>query len=79
MIERLLEIREALFDIATTLYGDLFVSEDRFWGSITDRQLQENTFQLMDLGYDFPEPSNEQREVAAKIAKDLGLGLDFED
>ena len=77
MIERLLEIREALFDIATTLYGDLFVSEDRFWGSVTDRQLQENTFQLMDLGYDFPEPSNEQREVAAKIAKDLGL--DFED
>jgi len=79
MIERLLEIREALFDIATTLYGDLFVSEDRFWGSVTDRQLQENTFQLMDLGYDFPEPSNEEREVAAKIAKDLGLGLDFED
>ena len=33
----------------------------------------------MDLGYDFPEPSVEQREVAAKIAKDLGLGLDFED
>ena len=79
MIERLLEIREALFDIATTLYGDLFVSEDRFWGSVTDRQLQENTFQLMDLGYDFPEPSDEQKEVAAKIAKDLGLGLDFED
>jgi hypothetical protein len=79
MIERLLETREALFGIASTLYGDFFVSEDRFWGSVTDRQLQENTFQLMDLGYDFPELSNEQREVAAKIAKDLGLDLDFED
>jgi hypothetical protein len=79
MIERLLETREALFGIASTLYGDLFVLEDKFWGSVTDRQLQENTFQLMDLGYDFPEPSNEQREVAAKIAKDLDLGLDFED
>ena len=77
MIERLLETREALFGIASTLYGDFFVSEDRFWGSVTDRQLQENTFQLMDLGFDFPELSNEQREVAAKIAKDLGL--DFED
>ena len=79
MIERLLETRAALFGIASTLYGDFFVSEDRFWGSLTDRQLQENTFQLMDLGYDFPELSNEQREVAAKIAKDLGLDLDFED
>ena len=79
MIERLLETREALFGIASTLYGDFFVSEDRFWGSVTDRQLQENTSQLMDLGYDFPELSNEQREVAAKIAKDLGLDLDFED
>jgi hypothetical protein len=79
MIERLLETREALFGIASTLYGDFFVSEDRFWGSVTDRQLQENTFQLTDLGYDFPELSNEQREVAAKIAKDLGLDLDFED
>ena len=79
MIERLLETREALFGIASTLYGDFFVSEDRFWGSVTDRQLQENTFQLMDLGFDFPELSNEQREVAAKIAKDLGLDLDFED
>jgi len=77
MIERLLETRGALFGIASTLYGDLFVSEDKFWGSVTDRQLQENTFQLMDLGYDFPEPSDEEREVAAKIAKDLGL--DFED
>jgi hypothetical protein len=79
MIERLLETRAALFDIAATLYGDLFVLEDKFWGSITDRQLAENTFQLTNLGYDFPQPSNEEKEQAARIAKDLDLGLDFED
>ena len=79
MIERLLETRAALFDIAATLYGDLFVLEDKFWGSITDRQLAENTFQLTNLGYDFPQPSDEEKGQAARIAKDLDLGLDFED
>ena len=31
MIERLLEIREMLFDAAATLYGDAFIMEDSFW------------------------------------------------
>ena len=77
MIDRLLEIRELLFEAATALYGDLFITEDAFWGSVTDRQLQENTIQLETLGHQFDELSEEQVEAAKELAKKLGLDLDL--
>ena len=77
MIERLLEIREMLFETAEALYGEMFLMEDKFWGSVTDRQLQENTFQLEDLGHQFEQPSKEQVEAAKELAKKLGLDLDL--
>lgn len=73
MIERLLEIREMLFDAAATLYGDAFIMEDTFWGSVTDKQLIENTLQLENLGYKFEEPSESEQEAAEELAKKLGL------
>lgn len=73
MIERLLEIREMLFDAAATLYGDAFIMEDNFWGSVTDKQLIENTLQLENLGYKFEEPSESEQEAAEELAKKLGL------
>jgi len=73
MIERLLEIREMLFDAAATLYGDAFIMEDSFWGSVTDKQLIENTLQLENLGYRFEEPSESEQEAAEELAKKLGL------
>jgi hypothetical protein len=77
MIERLLEIREMLFETAEALYGEMFLMEDKFWGSVTDRQLQENTFQLETLGHQFEQPSEEQIEAAKELAKKLGLDLDL--
>ena len=77
MIDRLLEIRELLFEAAAALYGDLFITEDAFWGSVTDRQLQENTIQLETLGHQFEELSEEQVEAAKELAKKLGLDLDL--
>jgi len=77
MIDRLLEIRELLFEAAVTLYGDLFITEDAFWGSVTDRQLQDNTIQLETLGHQFEQPSEEQVEAAKELAKKLGLDLDL--
>ena len=77
MIERLLEIREMLFETAEALYGEMFLMEDKFWGSVTDRQLQANTFQLEDLGHQFEQPSEEQVEAAKELAKKLGLDLDL--
>ena len=77
MIDRLLETRELLFEAAVTLYGDLFITEDAFWGSVTDRQLQDNTIQLETLGHQFEQPSEEQVEAAKELAKKLGLDLDL--
>jgi hypothetical protein len=79
MIEELLEKREDLFEIAALLYGDRFISNQAFWGSPTERDLQKIYEQLYGLGYEFPEPSPEQIEEAKKIAKDLDLGLEFDD
>jgi len=77
MIERLLEIREMLFETAEALYGEMFLMEDKFWGSVTDRQLQDNTIQLETLGHQFEEPSEEQLEAAKELAKKLGFDLDL--
>jgi hypothetical protein len=75
MIEELLEKREDLFEIAALLYGDSFVSCQDFWGSPTERHLNEVYEQLYNLGYEFPKPSEEQIDAAMILAKKLGLGL----
>jgi glutathione synthase/RimK-type ligase-like ATP-grasp enzyme len=51
---------------------------DKFWGSPTERQLREVTMQLIDLGETI-EPTEEQEELAKKIAKKFGFELDNED
>jgi hypothetical protein len=79
MIEELLEKRRDLFEIAALLYGDEFVMCKDFWGSPTEKHLQEVYQQLHDLGYEFPAPTDEQIDQARKIAEDLDLGLDFEE
>ena len=76
MIRELLKQRNILFDIAEVQYGEFFVGEDEFWGSVTERQLQEVNSQLEDYGYRDPEPSEEQLEAAKLIAKRLGFNLE---
>ena len=66
-----------LFETAEALYGEMFLMEDKFWGSVTDRQLQDNTIQLETLGHQFEQPSEEQVEAAKELAKKLGLDLDL--
>ena len=75
MIKELKKLQNVLHDIAAELYGDLWIMNDKFWGSPTERQLREVTMQLIDLGETF-EPTEEQEELAKKIAKKFGLGLD---
>ena len=36
MIDELLEERDNLFEIASVLYGDMFVTNESFWGSPTE-------------------------------------------
>ena len=78
MIKELKKLQNVLHDIAAELYGDLWIMNDRFWGSPTERQLREVTMQLIDLGETI-EPTEEQEELAKKIAKKFGFELDNED
>jgi len=78
MIKELKKLQSILHDMAAELYGDLWIMNDKFWGSPTERQLREVTMQLIDLGETF-EPTEEQEELAKKIAKKFGFELDNED
>ena len=78
MIKELKKLQNVLHDIAAELYGDLWIMNDKFWGSPTERQLREVTMQLIDLGETI-EPTEEQQELAKKIAKKFGFELDNED
>jgi hypothetical protein len=78
MIKELLEKQEILGDIAAELYGDLWIMNEKFWGSPTEREMQEVTMSLMNLGYTV-EPTPEQVEGAKIIAKKFGFELPPED
>ena len=78
MIKDLKKLQNVLHDIAAELYGDLWIMNDKFWDSPTERQLREVTMQLIDLGETI-EPTEEQEELAKKIAKKFGFELDNED
>ena len=78
MIKELLEKQEVLGDIAAELYGDLWIMNEKFWDSPTERELREVTMQLIDLGVTV-EPTEEQEELAKKIAKKFGFELEDED
>jgi hypothetical protein len=78
MIKELMEKQILLGEIAAELYGDLWIMNEKFWGSPTERELQEVTMGLMNLGYTV-EPTPEQEEAAKIISKKFDLGLDLED
>lgn len=67
MINELLETREHLFEIASILYGDDFVFNENFWGSQTDKDLQEVYEKLDIFGYEHDEPTEQMMEDAKKI------------
>jgi len=78
MIKELKKLQNILHDMAAELYGDLWIMNDKFWNSPTERQLREVTMQLIDLGVTI-DPSDEQREAAKIIAKKFGFQLPPED
>ena len=78
MIKELLEKQELLGEIAAELYGDLWIMSEKFWGSPTERELQEVTMSLINLGYRV-ESTPEQEEAAKVIAKKFGFELPPED
>jgi hypothetical protein len=78
MIKELMEKQILLGEIAAELYGDLWIMNEKFWGSPTERELRGVVGQLMDLGFSRT-PTPEQEEAAKIISKKFDLGLDLED
>ena len=78
MINELLEKREILGDIAVELYGDLWITNDEFWGSPTERDLREVNEQLLNLGWE-EEVDEDQIMIADMIMEMLKKGGKFED
>jgi len=70
MIQELLEKRNTLTDIATELYGDLFITVDEFWGSPTERQMGIVDDELINLGWE-SETTPEIIALAEIILQDL--------
>ena len=70
MINELLEKREILGDIAVELYGEFWITEEEFWGSSTERELNEVSEQLAELGWVDP-ISDEEIEIADMIMEML--------
>jgi len=71
-IQKLLQLQTTLSEIATELYGDLYVCEDEFWNSPTEKQLRKVTNKLLDLGYE-PKPTKIQKVCARIIRKSKKL------
>lgn len=70
MIKELLDKRNTLTDIAAELYGELFITEDKFWGSPTERQMAIVDQELADLGWE-PETTPEIVALAEILLQDL--------
>lgn len=64
-IEKQLEILDNITDIAAELYGDLFVCNDKFWGSPTERQMKNVNELLYELGYRYNPTLKEK--ISAKL------------
>ena len=70
MIKELLEKRDVLTDIATELYGDMFITVDEFWGSPTERQMAIVDDELINLGWE-PEVTPEIIALAEILLQEL--------
>ena len=70
MINELLERRDILNEIATELYGELWIIEDSFWGSPTELEMRDIEEQLDNLGYK-EEVTDEQIALADMIFEEL--------
>ena len=51
-IEELLEKRQMLVEVAALMYGDMYVINEEFWKSDTEREMFEIEAELDELGYE---------------------------
>jgi hypothetical protein len=69
-LEELLEQRSVLVEIASVMYGDMYVTNEHFWKSQTEKDMFKIESELMDLGYEDPDITPEM-ELAAMLIFDV--------
>jgi hypothetical protein len=69
-IDELLEQRSVLVEMASVMYGDLYVTDENFWKSSIERDMFEIESELMDLGYE-EEGITPEIELAALLLFDV--------
>lgn len=65
-IEELLEKRQMLVEIAAVMYGDMYVTNEHFWKSQTEREMFEIEAELDELGH-VEEGITPEMEMAAWV------------
>lgn len=65
-IEELLEQRSVLVEMASVMYGDLYVTNENFWKSSIEKDMFKIEEELMDLGYE-EEGITPEMELAALL------------
>lgn len=71
MYDDLLLTRDILSDIASVLYGELYVCNDNFWGSPTEREMYKVEESLSNLGFIYT-PSPDIIPLVDMIAHEKG-------
>ena len=69
-IEELLEQRSVLIEMASVMYGDMYITNEYFWNSSIEKDMFEIESELIDLGHE-DEPSSPEMEFAARVIFDL--------
>ena len=72
MYNDLLEMRDILSDIASELYGELYVCNDNFWGSPTEREMYKVEESLSNLGFKYI-PSPDMMTIVDMMAQEKGM------
>ena len=72
-IEELLEQRSVLVEMASVMYGDMYVTNENFWKSSIEKDMYMIEEELMDLGHEEEGITPEMEEAALLLFMDLKL------
>jgi hypothetical protein len=73
-IEELLEQRSVLVEMASVMYGDLYITNEHFWKSSIERDMFNVESELIDLGHEDEDLSPEMEFAAIVIFDALKKG-----
>jgi hypothetical protein len=72
-IEELLEQRSVLVEMASVMYGEMYVTNENFWKSSIEKDMYMIEEELMNLGHEEEGITPEMEEAALLLFMDLKL------